>query len=98
MTLTSQEEKELRVRIIESAKVLLDFNYRLGVEESLRDALDAIISSDDPLVVYDDIAEGDPDEAIYVMQSGLEMLFHGHRMHSAKAELAMLRKKIRKLS
>jgi hypothetical protein len=89
----SEIEAQLKKQVVQSAKVLLDFNYRLGVEASLQEAVEAIESSDDASVAFDEIADDDPGEAIYVLMSGIEILFHGHRMHSAKADLCALRKK-----
>jgi hypothetical protein len=84
--------KQLQLRIVESAKVLLDFNYQLGVDTKLMHRAESIQQSDDPLVVFDEIADDDPEEAIYLLMSCVEILFHGYRMHSAKQELSALRK------
>jgi hypothetical protein len=84
--------KRLQLLIVESAKVLLDFNYQLGVDTELMHRAERIQQSDDPLVVFDEMADHDSDEAIYLLMSCVEILFHGYRMHLAKQELSALRK------
>ncbi len=85
------QEHQLKSRIVQSAKVLLDYSNRLGSEDFLCNAVEEIEQSDCALDAFDDLADQEPDKAVNVLTSGIDVLFHGYRMHSTKAELARLR-------
>ena len=86
-------ELELKRRIIESGKLLLDINYQLGSDPLLQDTVYGLETDKDLVNAFDDLAESDPEEAIRVLKSAIEVLFHGYRMHSAKDQLARLRER-----
>ncbi len=86
-------ELELKRRIIESGKVLLEINYQLGSDPLLQDTIYGLETDENLLNAFDNLAESDPEDAIRVLKLAMEVLFHGYRMHSAKDELAHLRER-----
>jgi hypothetical protein len=72
-------EAQLKKQIVQSAKVLLELNYRLAVEASLKEAVEAIESSDDALVAFDEIADNDSGEAPTVSKIGFGRFAHIHQ-------------------
>jgi hypothetical protein len=86
-------EQELKARIIKSGKVVLGITNRLGNDRSMQNAVYSLETDKDLVKAFEDLAESDPEEAMRVLKSAIEILFHGYRMHSAKDQLARLRKR-----
>ncbi len=85
-------EQELKARIIKSGKVVLGITNLLGNDRSMQNAVYSLETDKDLVKAFEDLAESDPEEAMRVLKSAIEVLFHGYRMHSAKDQLARLRK------
>ncbi len=86
-------EQELKARIIKSGRVVLGITNRLGNDPSMQNAVYSLDTDKDLVNAFEDLAESDPEEAIRVLKSAIEVLFHGYRMHSAKDQLARLRER-----